>query len=120
MSFEIPDPYVWDESFRVMYDNIDAEHKAIFECIFNCAKDPKSAPLITKLYDVTADHFTDEEGMMVKANYSDTANHKQIHKDFLAKIKSLKAPLDDASLKWAKEWLVGHIKGIDFKYKGKL
>ena len=41
---------------------------------------------------------------MVKANYSDTANHKQIHKDFLAKIKSLKAPLDDASLKWAKEW----------------
>ena len=44
--------------------------------------------------------------MMVKANYSDTANHKQIHKDFLAKIKSLKAPLDDASLKWAKEWWV--------------
>ena len=45
----------------LQYDNIDAEHKAIFECIFNCAKDPKSAPLITKLYDVTADHFTDEE-----------------------------------------------------------
>ncbi|KAK2191384.1 hypothetical protein NP493_53g08065 [Ridgeia piscesae] len=120
MSFEIPDPYVWDESFRVMYDNIDAEHKAIFECIFNCAKDPANAGLLTKLYDVTDDHFKDEEGMMVKANYSDVTNHKQIHNDFLAKIKSLKAPLDDASVAWAKQWLVGHIKGIDFKYKGKL
>ncbi|KAK2191378.1 hypothetical protein NP493_53g08077 [Ridgeia piscesae] len=120
MSFEVPDPYVWDESFRVMYDNIDSAHKAIFECIFNCAKDPSNAGLLTKLYQVTDDHFKDEEGMMVKANYSDVTNHKQIHVDFLAKIKGLKAPLDDASLAWAKQWLVGHIKGIDFKYKGKL
>ena len=45
----------------LQYDNIDAEHKAIFECIFNCSKDPKSAPLISKLYQVTEDHFKDEE-----------------------------------------------------------
>ena len=50
----------------LQYDNIDAEHKAIFECIFNCAKDPKSAALITKLYDVTDDHFTDEEVRTLK------------------------------------------------------
>jgi len=54
----------------LQYDNIDAEHKAIFECIFNCAKDPKSAPLITKLYDVTADHFTDEEVRTLKLHYN--------------------------------------------------
>ena len=41
---------------------------------------------------------------MVKAKYEDVTNHKKIHNDFLAKIKSLKAPLDDASIKWAKEW----------------
>jgi hemerythrin len=44
------------------------------------------------------------QGMMVKANYSDVTNHKQIHVDFLAKIKGLKAPLDAASLAWAKQW----------------
>ena len=49
----------------LQYDNIDTEHKAIFVCIFDCAKDPKSAALITKLYDVTADHFTDEEVRIV-------------------------------------------------------
>jgi len=41
---------------------------------------------------------------MSKAKFSDLANHKVIHNDFLAKIKGLKAPLDDASVKWAKEW----------------
>ena len=49
------------------------------------------------------------QSMMVKASYSDTANHKVIHNGFLAKIKSLKAPLDDASIKWAKEWWVSSL-----------
>ncbi|KAI0215503.1 Myohemerythrin [Lamellibrachia satsuma] len=120
MSFEVPDPYVWDESFRVFYDNIDDEHKAIFEAIFACSKNPSSADLITKLYKVTEHHFVDEEGMMKKTKYSDLANHQKIHNDFLKRIKTLKAPLDGASVSWAKQWLVGHIKGIDFKYKGKL
>ena len=47
--------------------------------------------------------------MMVKAKYEDTANHKQIHNDFLAKIKSLKAPLDAASVDWAKQWWVSSL-----------
>ena len=45
----------------LQYDNIDSEHKAIFECIFNCSKDPSNAGLITKLYKTTEDHFKDEE-----------------------------------------------------------
>ena len=55
----------YDVVYVSQYDNIDAEHKLIFEAIFNCIKDPKSAALITKLYDVTADHFTDEEVRIV-------------------------------------------------------
>jgi len=41
---------------------------------------------------------------MKKAKYSDYPKHRQIHNDFLAKIKTLKAPLDEASLAWAKQW----------------
>ena len=54
----------------LQYDNIDAEHKAIFECIFNCAKDPANAGLLTKLYDVTDDHFKDEEVRFIKIHHN--------------------------------------------------
>ena len=37
----------------VPHDNIDAEHKDIFEAIFACTKNLSSADLITKLYTVT-------------------------------------------------------------------
>jgi len=47
------------------HDNIDAEHKAIFEAIFDCSKNPSDAALITKLYKVTEDHFVDEEVTML-------------------------------------------------------
>ena len=42
--------------------------------------------------------------MMAKANYSDIVSHKEIHVGFMAKLKGLKAPLDDATLAWAKQW----------------
>jgi len=52
-------------SYYFQYDNIDAEHKAIFEAIFACSKKPSDAALIAKLYKVTEDHFVDEEVMHV-------------------------------------------------------
>ena len=41
---------------------------------------------------------------MEKAEYSELKNHRQIHNDFLAKLKTLKAPLDDAVIAWTKKW----------------
>ena len=49
----------------LQYDNIDKEHKDIFKCIFDCAKDPSSPALIKSLYDVTANHFSEEEVRIV-------------------------------------------------------
>jgi hemerythrin family non-heme iron protein len=118
--FEVPEPYCWDESFRVVYDNLDSEHTNIFKAIFECAKDPSSAANLKSLVDVTVDHFTDEEGMMEKASYADLATHRIIHKEFVDKIKGLSTPLSDEVVSYAKKWLVNHIKGTDFKYKGKL
>ncbi|KAK2173556.1 hypothetical protein NP493_868g05003 [Ridgeia piscesae] len=118
--FEVPEPYCWDESFRVVYDNLDTEHTNIFKAIFECAKEPSSAAKLKGLVDVTVDHFTDEEGMMEKAKYADLAAHRTIHNEFVAKIKGLSTPLSDEVVTFAKKWLVNHIKGTDFKYKGKL
>ncbi|XP_013415662.1 myohemerythrin [Lingula anatina] len=120
MGFEIPEPFCWDESFRVFYENLDEEHKGIFKGIFDCAGDRGNSDKLNALVKVTANHFDDEEGMMSKANWEDFPQHKKCHDEFLAKLKSLSCPLDDATINFAKDWLVNHIKGVDFKYKGKL
>nr|P27686.2 RecName: Full=Myohemerythrin-1; Short=MHr-1 [Phascolopsis gouldii]AAB22826.1 myohemerythrin isoform I [Phascolopsis gouldii=sipunculid, Peptide, 119 aa] [Phascolopsis gouldii] len=118
--FDIPEPYVWDESFRVFYDNLDDEHKGLFKGVFNCAADMSSAGNLKHLIDVTTTHFRNEEAMMDAAKYENVVPHKQMHKDFLAKLGGLKAPLDQGTIDYAKDWLVQHIKTTDFKYKGKL
>nr|AQV13709.1 hemerythrin [Ninoe sp. EP-2017] len=116
----IPEPYVWDESFKVFYDQLDEEHKGLFKAVFNMAEDKASEKALQALVDVTEKHFSAEEELMTKKKYENLDSHKKIHAEFVTKIKGLKAPVDDATVTFAKDWLVNHIKGVDFKYKGKL
>nr|AQV13602.1 hemerythrin [Boccardia proboscidea]AQV13641.1 hemerythrin [Galathowenia oculata]AQV13668.1 hemerythrin [Heteromastus filiformis]AQV13775.1 hemerythrin [Themiste pyroides] len=120
MPHAIPEPYCWDESFRVFYDQLDEEHKGLFNGIFDCAKNRGDKGKFDSLYALLAGHFKFEEGMMEKAKYSEFSAHRDIHNGFLAKVKALEIPLTDASVDFAKNWLVQHIKDVDFKYKGKL
>nr|AQV13591.1 hemerythrin [Arichlidon gathofi]AQV13718.1 hemerythrin [Oligochaeta sp. EP-2017] len=120
MGYDIPEPYVWDDSFKVFYENLDEEHKGLFKGIFDCAKAPGDGNALSHLLKVVCEHFSDEEGMMQKANYGDFAVHKQMHDDFVAKLKGLSCPLSPDTIHFAKDWLVNHIKGTDHKYKGKL
>jgi hemerythrin family non-heme iron protein len=118
--FAVPEPYVWDESFRVFYDNIDDEHKGLFKGIFDCGAAPADSAKLASLLQLVIDHFVDEESMMKKTNFDGLPTHNKIHTEFVDKLKSLSCPLDDATIAFAKKWLVNHIKGVDFKYKGKL
>nr|AQV13745.1 hemerythrin [Phascolosoma agassizii] len=119
MGFEIPEPYIWDESFRTFYDTVDDEHKLLFQGVFGVAENPGSQGAVDYMYTVMSYHFADEEGMMQRANYDGYDTHKICHDEFLAKIK-VSAPVDSDFLVYAKNWLVNHIKTIDFKDKGQL
>nr|AQV13610.1 hemerythrin [Chaetozone sp. EP-2017] len=120
MGFDVPEPFAWDESFRVDYDTIDTEHKGLFVAIFDVAAAPSDNAKVQTLLTKVTNHFTSEEGMMTKAGYADIVAHKKLHADFIDKVKGLAAPVDDGTVKFAKSWLVNHIKTTDVKYKGKL
>lgn len=120
MSHQIPEPYCWDESFRVFYDQLDEEHKGLFKGIFDVAAAKGDGGKLAHLQSVVKTHFHTEEGMMSAAGYGDLASHKKAHDDFLGKLNGLSAPVSDDTVHFAKEWLVNHIKGTDMKYKGKL
>jgi hemerythrin family non-heme iron protein len=120
MSFPIPEPYCWDESFKVFYEKLDQEHKGLFDGIFACAKSPSDAAALSSLQHAVKSHFATEEGMMKKHNYAGYEAHKPIHEDFVATLGKVSTPISADTIKFAKEWLVNHIKGTDFKYLGKL
>jgi hemerythrin family non-heme iron protein len=116
----IPEPYRWDESFCTFYKTLDEEHKGLFDGIFDCAADRASANKLGSLASKVKAHFATEEAMMQSKGYSEFPGHKKLHDAFVADLGKLKAPLDDAAINFAKDWLVQHIKDTDFKYKGKL
>jgi hemerythrin len=120
MAFAIPEPYVWDESFQVFYADIDEEHKGLFKGIFELAANPGDANKLTTLFNAVKNHFATEEAKFAAKNYSETKEHKAAHDDFVSKLSGLSTPVSPDTIKFAKDWLVNHIKGTDFKYKGKL
>ena len=120
MGFDIPEPFAWDASFTVVYSNIDEEHKGLFKGIFDVAADPDNAGKLDHLVKLVIAHFATEEKMMQDKNYADYSSHKAAHDDFVGKLRGLSAPVSADTIHFAKNWLVNHIKGTDFKYKGAL
>ncbi|ESO01280.1 hypothetical protein HELRODRAFT_100575 [Helobdella robusta] len=117
LAFDIPEPYKWDESFKVDYEKLDEQHKGLFQAIFDVCAAPADAAALAHLKDVIEKHFRFEEGMMTAADYAGYADHKKAHDGFEARLKEGQVPVAADDVKAAKEWLVNHIKGVDFKYK---
>ncbi|XP_013413158.1 myohemerythrin [Lingula anatina] len=115
----MPEPYVWDRTFRTFYDKIDEQHMALFVGLFNVAESnlDEDVELAVKVF---TKHFHDEEEMMKAANYENYEEHVKIHKAFLDDMKLWQSPVAGSTIAIAKDWLVNHIKIQDFKYKGKL
>nr|AQV13713.1 hemerythrin [Oenone fulgida]AQV13716.1 hemerythrin [Oligochaeta sp. EP-2017] len=117
--YKIPEPFVWSTDFQVFYKTLDDEHKGLFEGIFACNEKRDSADALNTLRDRVGTHFKTEEDAMDAAGYP-CEGHKQKHKDFVEKLAGLSGTLSDETIHYAMDWLVNHIKGTDFHYKGKL
>ena len=117
MTFTIPSPYQWDETFTGANAEIDEQHKKLFVLINNLDAARGSAEALKELLDLVVLHFKTEEDLFAKAGWSEMAAHKQIHDKFVEDALGLKT-IGDAEMQFIKQWLVQHIKGSDMKYKG--
>nr|AQV13734.1 hemerythrin [Pectinaria gouldii] len=120
MGFDIPEPFVWDESFKVFIETLDEEHKGLFAGIFDVAANPGCGKSLDSVQGLVSKHFADEEGLMEAAKYPDLESHRKLHVEFVEKLNKVATPVSGDTIVFAKDWLVNHIKGIDHKYINKL
>jgi methyl-accepting chemotaxis protein len=128
--------FAMDPSFLTGCAVMDAQHAQLFEVagsLLNAYEQGGGKDELQKSLDFLADytvkHFFDEEQMTKKYGFSDQENHTRYHESFKDSIKSL---LREFILKGFSEglvkevqgkitgWLIGHIKGEDFRWAKEL
>merc|ERR1712212_613036 len=120
MLHDVPNPYVWDESFTTFYKRIDDEHKKLFDCIKECGEDPSNKAKYANCKNLLRLHFDCEEFEFCKVPHYECHEHYLKHFRFQTKFQSAKLPLAQSTIDWAKNWLVQHIKNTWDAYRGKL
>lgn len=75
---------IWDKSWELGIPNIDAQHRKLIGIVNDIAKSNISNTLefIKSLIEYSADHFMDEEDLMISVNYNEVSQHKLEHRLF--------------------------------------
>jgi hemerythrin-like metal-binding protein len=124
------DLFEFTELYSVKVNDMDHEHQGIFNYINQIHNSIKKArplseilKLLKDLYAWTDDHFAHEEKLMRSINYPDLNAQLQAHHHLLSNvtdnIRKLEAGQEVNLIKlliFLKDWLVGHIQGMDKKY----
>jgi hemerythrin len=125
----------WNENYSVGIESIDNDHKKLIHLINNLqtAIDYKTdnqfeKQTLDEVIDYTKYHFSREEDLMEKNEYSDFVPHKAQHEKMIAKVTELvrtyekdesegiKSGAIESLLKYLKSWLINHINGTDQEY----
>lgn len=119
----------WRESLAIGIDEIDNQHKQLFEAIdklFTACSQGKGRQEVSNtidfLEDYTIKHFTDEENHHIRSSYPERVAHKQIHDKFLKNFQNLKQQFENEGPsiifvstinKTVVDWLINHIGQAD-------
>jgi len=117
--------FEWDNSFSVANEEIDQQHKMLFNLASSIGDDLNQQRIeqnIVVLYKYTREHFAAEEQMMQKINYPKFEEHKELHKNLITKLNTISAkPFEDDEsvydfITFVYDWLTHHIlnKDMDF------
>ncbi len=123
----MPQKAIWNEEYSVLNDQIDAQHKYLFE-IYNSIHELIDTPeeteaveqALVSLQNYIESHFKDEEELY--EGHPLLLEHKQQHVDFMLQIDSSIADYNRGSLNLAElaefiyDWLSNHILVVDGQY----
>ena len=128
---------IWEEN-RLSMDiaGIDGEHKELVHILqqFNDLqkgrddrKETFIPVFIQKLAAYAEYHFSHEEELMSMYGYSETLEHRELHKGFILRVQDFereaelhKETLLDEIILFLKDWTINHILKEDAKYKNLL
>lgn len=98
----------------------DKQHQILLELIDQLHDTKVDASVFRRLYDYAENHFMLEEEYMIKLNYPKMKAHIDAHNKFRYELNSMMQSFhsyDDgfrqALAEFLREWLKGHIFGID-------
>jgi hemerythrin len=120
---------VWGEILSVGVDEIDEDHRKLFD-IFNvlnhAVKERESADYLAatleELINCTVWHFSHEERLMLKYRYAGTEGHKAVHRELIESARELQQellrpdnPVADEHIAFLERWLTEHILTADLR-----
>ncbi len=122
--------FEWKPIFSVQIDSIDGQHKQLVTYMngfFEAYSQNQTAEAkrhLNDLLEFTQKHFAHEEDLMGKTGYPDMASHVESHKNLLTLVVKFAQdyqvnPCKETGDKlgnFLKNWLSGHILGVDKKY----
>ncbi|MBL7152800.1 MAG: hemerythrin family protein [Phycisphaerae bacterium] len=120
----------WDESYSVGVEELDEQHKqlfnllnALFEAEETSAESQTVSDLLAGMKAYAAMHFETEERYMSECEYADLASHAWVHELYRKKADKLCSDQMDGRegvfpemLRFLYEWLVVHILSCDKDY----
>ncbi|MCL1808397.1 MAG: hemerythrin family protein [Clostridiales bacterium] len=121
----------WNDSFKLGNEQVDEQHRTLFEVVSNlvyaCTEGSDAEKLqetLDFLVNYTVKHFQDEEALQIQCGYPDYERHKQLHEDFKVTVGELveryaksasPADLSNDVNRVVARWLVNHIQREDKK-----
>lgn len=121
----------WDDRFKLGQEEVDAQHKRLFELVSELVSQcmeginaEKLKETLDFLVSYTVQHFYDEESLQVRYNFPEYKEHKQKHEDFKNVVGELAGrfiesgsseDLSNDVNKVVVRWLVNHIQRDDKK-----
>lgn len=120
LTHPVPEPYIWDTTFAVDYDDLDSQHEKIFAAVYELSEDPVNAGTLQKLKDLLHEHFVYEEAKFCAVKGFNCVDHKMKHYKFITRFNDLKVPVNCDTINWTKNWFAQHVKNTDHQYKNRL
>ena len=121
---------VWDDSIATGIELIDNQHKeliALINRLNSAMQQGKGKAVVGEILEEVGRyatyHFGEEEALFEKYGYPEIEDHKAVHRDllgqandFIERFQSGQIGMSQDLFFFLKDWLVNHIKGVDYRY----